>query len=187
MAERTPTGRTPLVLKNQDLSQRLSAVFADLSRDEDLQRRFIDSPADVIGRDVLGEAYTTQQASAAGKFLYGVLANEELQRWAREYKAANSGRELPPEERLEALASAFLKYGDATLVAGLLEVFGTRVVDLPGLTRASLIVKADSVAIGNWFIYKVAGRVFGDRGLIFPPMQVQRLAEQLVAQARQRR
>lgn len=179
-----------LVLKNNLLSRRIASLFNELSQNEELQKTFIESPMEVIGHEVLEKNYTPEQASAVNKFIFSVLANEELQKWYAKYDAENAGRELTPEQRLEDLATAFIRFGDPSLVAGLslmtglIEIAATG-AEVPGISRAAIIVKAESVAVGNWFVYKVSGRTFGRDEFIFPAAQVQKIAEQLLARARE--
>lgn len=173
-----------LLLENRKLSRRVATLFIELDEDESLQRAFIESPAEVIGQEVLRKTYTPEQASAVNKFIFSVLANERLQQWSGEYDRENAGRELSTEKRLQDLSRAFAEFGDPSLMEGLLEIASAG-VDIPGLTQASLFIKAESVAVGNWFVYKVSGRVLGDDRIVLPAAQVQRIAEQLVTRAQQ--
>jgi hypothetical protein len=173
-----------LLLENRRLSRRVVTLFNELNEDESLQEAFIESPIEVIGQEVLRKTYNPEQASAVNKFIFSVLANERLQQWSAEYDRENAGRDLTAEQRLQYLAKAFTEFGDPSLMEGLLEMASTG-VDIPGLTRASVAVKAESVAIGNWFVYKVSGRDFGDDNRVLPAAQVQKIAEQLVNRAQQ--
>jgi hypothetical protein len=175
-----------LVLHTTGLGRRIKELFDALSRNDELQNTFIESPIEVIGSEILGINYTKEQASAVNRFIFSVLANKDLQKWATDYDKANVGKTVIPEQRFKDLAQAFIKFGDPTLMEALLQSAASG-ADIPGLVKAALIVKAESVAIGNWFIYKVSGRLLGDEDVVLPAVQVQRIAEQLVARAQQLR
>lgn len=178
-----------LVLTNRVLSNRTANLFAELVSNESLRDAFIDTPAEIIGKEVLGESFTRQQASAVNRFIYSVLSNEDLLKWVSEYQIDERDKEtsignIDRHRRTDDLAKAFIKYGDQSLMTSLIEIASTGAI-IPGVDNASVIVKADSVAVGNWFVYKVSGRVFGDDILILPPAQVQVLAEALVKRAQE--
>jgi hypothetical protein len=180
------TPKTRLELKNHALSKRMATLFEELAVSEGLQKAFIQSPAEVIGLEVLGREYTPQQAAAVNQFLFSVLANKKLQKWGEEYSKEHPTNSRSVEERAKDLSAALLEFGDRQLMSGLLEAVASG-AELPGLgpEAASLIVKADSVAIGNWFVYKVSGDVFSPDNIVLPPELVQVLAAQLVERASQ--
>lgn len=184
MSERINLGKDErLILKNHQISRRAATLFRDLSENEELQKMFIESPAEVIGQEILGQDYTPEQASAVNKFIFAILANDELPRWAAKYEAENAGKELTPEKRRADIVKAFVEYGDTSLMTGLLDIAATGAL-VPGIDKAALIIKADSWVVGNWFIYKVSGLDFGEETTI-PVELVQQVAEQLVIRAKQ--
>ncbi len=172
-----------LILKNHQISRRVATLFSELSENEKLQKMFIESPAEVIGQEILGQDYTPEQASAVNKFIFAILANDELPRWAAKYDAENAGKELTPEKRRADVVEAFVKYGDKSLMTGLVDIAATGAL-VPGIDKAAIIIKTESWVSGNWFIYKVSGLVFGEETTI-PIDLVQRVAEQLVARAKE--
>lgn len=177
--------RKRLELHNHAVSKRISSLFSELSCSEELQKTFIESPIEVIGQEVLGINYTKEQASAVNKFIFSVLASDKLQKWAAEYNKANSDKKVTPEQARADVAEALIKYGDPSIMSGLLESLAIGAL-IPGVASDSaLIVKADSVAVGNWFVYKVSGIVFGDDNIVLPAEQVQVIAAQILAQAQQ--
>lgn len=176
-----------LVLTNRMLCNRAAKLFAELASDECLRDAFIDTPAEVIGQEILGESFPREQASAVNRFIYSVLSNEELHKWVSEYDPNGGGKEgssgeASRQQRTADLAKAFVKFGDQSLMTSLIEMTSSG-VNIQGLASDSLIVKAESVAVGNWFVYKVSGKIFGDDTLILPAAQVQLLADALLKRA----
>lgn len=173
-----------LILKNRNLARRTQALFQELNGNEQLQQTFIESPAEVIGHELLHQTYSPEQALAVNQFIYSVLASEGLQSWSAEYDATHAGQQISPDQRLRDLAEAFVIHGDAAVMKGLLQLAESG-VNLSGLTQDALIVKAESVAVGNWFVVKVSGMSIGDEELVLPAAQVQRLAQQLLQRAKE--
>ncbi|QKW18159.1 hypothetical protein HUT16_02950 [Kitasatospora sp. NA04385] len=174
-------GERRLVLRDRQLTDRLGALFEEIDRDESLQQAFIESPAEVVSAADAGSRQVTPgQASAVNRFLFSALASDGLRDWAAGYD-----REHPDssqEERLRHFAEALATHADPTLMGGLLELAGSDLaLDMP---NAALIIKHDSVAIGNWFIVKVSGSLEAGKEVL-PADQVQRLAQQLVARAQE--
>ena len=173
-----------LVLKRRGLARRTQTLFQELDRDEQLQRSFIASPAEVIGHELLGESYTPEQATAVNQFLFSVLASDGLRRWSAEYDAAHAGQSITPEQHLHDLAEAFMRHGDASIMKGLMQMAETG-VNITGLTQAALFVKQESVAIGTWFVYKVSGVNLDDEQPVLPAALVQKIAQQLLRRAQE--
>ncbi|WP_405085988.1 hypothetical protein [Microbispora sp. NBC_01389] len=170
-----------LLLKNRRLTQRLRTLFSDLDADEELQRAFIQSPVEVLGLEVTGLELDRSQAAAVNRFVFAALSNEEFRSWAESYDREHGERSR--EEVLRDFSEALARTGDPALMRGLLTMLDSG-VRLEDPLVETVIVKAESIAIGNWFIYKVSGHDDFD-DLIVSPEQFQRISQQLVFRAQE--
>jgi hypothetical protein len=175
-----------LVLRQRGLSRRLSTLFADLERDPQLQSLFVESPMALLGTEVFGKELTDQQISAANRFLFSVISNQRLHKWATEYSQIAPSR--TPVQQAEDLARAFIEFGDQALMLGLIELASTG-TEIPGLLRAALIVKSETYASGcekhSWFIVKVSGLEMDQSVFVLPASFVRVIAERLVDRAQE--
>jgi len=170
-----------LVLRDRQLTDRLGSFFVDLDHDRALQRSFIDSPAEVLGGELAGRSLSVDQAAAVNQFVYSALANEDLRAWAETYDREHP--EADRNQRLRDFGEAMARFGDAPAMHGLLDMVSSG-VGFDHLADSALIVKQDSVAVGNWFIVKVSGTE--DLGAqVLPAEQIQRISQQMIARAQE--
>ncbi|MBO4271378.1 hypothetical protein [Microbispora triticiradicis] len=139
------------------------------------------SPVEVLGLEVTGLRLDSSQAAAVNRFVFAALGNEEFRSWAETYDREHGERSR--EEVLRDFSEALARTGDPALMRGLLTMLDNG-VRLEDPLAESVIVKAESIAIGNWFVYKVSGHDDLD-DLIVSPEQFQRLGRQLVFRAQE--
>jgi hypothetical protein len=119
------TGANRLVLQEPDLSRQMNDMFAEIKRDKQKEREFVDNPVGVLGGRLSPRGFqklSRQRVTNANRTLYALLANDGFLSWLRTYQKASEGtRQVNKGKVLRDFAGAMARYGDPEFFQGMLE------------------------------------------------------------------
>ena len=118
------TGGNRLVLQDRELAKRANDLFAEVRRDKQKEREFVENPMGVLGARLSPRGLrgvSRQRVTNANRILYALLANDKFLDWLRSYQKELEGKRLDKGQVLKDLAGAMARYGDPEFFQGMLE------------------------------------------------------------------
>jgi hypothetical protein len=119
------TGANRLVLQEPDLSTQINEMFAEIKRDKQKEREFIDNPVGVLGGRLSASEFqkvSRPRVVNANRTLYALLANDQFLKWLRGYQRGLEGtRQVNKSKVLKDFAGAMARFGDPEFFQGMLE------------------------------------------------------------------
>ena len=112
------------------LRKRVSELFDELEKNDELAQVFIQNPTLVMLSKVLPEFEVIEENSinAANQLLFSVLSNDKFLKWTQEYGTKlidqyNKTGKVPDKKKiLQAFAKGIIEYGDERILGDLLEI-----------------------------------------------------------------
>jgi hypothetical protein len=112
------------------LRKRVSDLFDELEKNDELAQVFIQNPTLVMLSKVLPEFEVIEENSinAANQLLFSVLSNDKFLKWTQDYGAKlidqyNKTGKVPDKKKiLQAFAKGIIEYGDERILGDLLEI-----------------------------------------------------------------
>jgi hypothetical protein len=119
-----------LVANGISLRKRISDLFDELEKNNELAQVFIQNPTLVMLSKVLPEFEMIEEDSinAANQLLFSVLSNDKFLKWTQDYGSKlidqyNKTGKVPDKKKiLRAFAKGILEYGDERILGDLLEI-----------------------------------------------------------------
>jgi len=103
----------------------MNEMFAEIKRDKQKEREFIDNPVGVLGNRLSPRGFqglSRQRVANANRMLYSLLANDQFLNWLRSYQKGLEGtRQVNKGKVLRDFAGAMARYGDPEFFQGMLE------------------------------------------------------------------
>jgi hypothetical protein len=182
------TGANRLVLQEPDLSKQLNDVFAEIKRDKQKEREFIDNPVGVLANRFTPREFqetSRPQIANANRVLYALLANDQFLKWLRSYQRGLEGtRQVNKGKVLRDFAEAMARFGDPEFFQGILEAEAAQWVS-PLDKRGHWAVAVDKVvAVSKYVLW---GGKMGANEFINPAEMrslLDMLAQKVVAKAK---
>jgi hypothetical protein len=118
------TGANRLVLQERDLSKQVNDLFAEIKRDKQKEREFVDNPVGVLGARLSPREFqglSRQRVANANRTLYALLANDQFLNWLRTYQKGLGTGQVNKGKVLRDFAGAMARYGDPEFFQGMLE------------------------------------------------------------------
>ena len=118
-----------LVANGISLRKRVSDLFDELEKNNELAQVFIQNPTLVFQSKVLPEFQVLEENSinAANQLLFSVLSNDKFLKWTQDYGTKlidqyNKTGKVPDKKKiLRDFAKGIIEYGDPKLLSDLLE------------------------------------------------------------------
>jgi len=151
------TGANRLVLQERDLPKQLNQLFAEIKRDKQKEREFIDNPVGVLGSRLSPDEFqklSRSRVANANRVLYALLANDQFLNWLRSYQRGLEGtRQVNKRKVLRDFAVAMAQHGDPNFFQGMLEEEAAQWVS-PGDKRGHWAIAVDSVVfVSRYLLY----------------------------------
>jgi hypothetical protein len=119
-----------LVANGISLRKRVSDLFDELEKNNELAKVFIQNPTLVLQSKVLSEFEVIEENSinAANQLLFSVLSNDKFLKWTQDYGTKlidqyNKTGKVPDKKKiLRAFAKGIIEYGDPKMISNILEM-----------------------------------------------------------------
>lgn len=197
MRKDSPKKSSRLEVEIKDLREKTASFFDRLDADSRFRSEFLANPSGTALSNVFGSDAGAQQASAANRVLFAMLANDRFRTWLETYETQRDGKTLTREEFARDFAKAIIDYADRDIIDGLFshyaEGFGLpgfqdvyeqfvtgpeKSIVTPAATPSPTTQKTEST---QNFEHKGIG--FGDFSAI-NPAQLRAVMEQLISHAK---
>jgi hypothetical protein len=194
-----------LVAQGISLRKRVSELFDQLAKDQELAQVFIRNPIVVLQSKVFPEFPIADEASgnAANELLYSVLNNEKFMKWTEEYQKSlveqynRTGKIPERKELLQDLAKGIMEHGDPKILSDLLALPEAYLPEMPlGFRHVWYYVEFYAWAYVYFFYYlifafglpnKVSILDENQKIVTISPKELRSLAEQMIQYAKKMR
>ena len=186
------TGANRLVLQERDLSKQMNDLFAEIRRDKQKEREFVDNPVGVLGARLSPREFqkiSRPRVANANRMLYALLANDGFLNWLRSYqKGLEGARQVDKGKVLRDFAGAMARFGDPEFFQGMLEEEAAQYVS-PLDIRGFWAVAVDKVAIATKYVVYLGTRTATSEFINPAEMRglLDLLAEKVVSKAKQQK
>lgn len=119
-----------LVANGISLRKRVSDLFDELEKNNELSKVFVQNPTLIMLSKVLPEFEVIEENSinAANQLLFSVLSNDKFLKWTQDYGTKlidqyNKTGKVPDKKKiLRAFAKGIIEYGDPKLLSDILQI-----------------------------------------------------------------
>lgn len=131
--EKPKNKKSSLEIKPKDLRKNVLALFEEISKNESVKNSFIHNPVEQITKKVMKRELPSQQISEANRFLFSLLANDEMVEWLNSYSKERKDEKLDKKQFAVNFAKEISKLGDENIIISLVS---NAVLDygIPGIT-----------------------------------------------------
>ncbi len=137
-----------LVANGISLRKRVSDLFDELEKNNELAQVFIQNPTLVLQSKVLPEFQVLEENSinAANQLLFSVLSNDKFMKWTQDYGTKlidryNKTGKVPDKKKiLRDFAKGIIEYGDPELLSDILEM-------------PQELIESSSGLVDRWWFY----------------------------------